>query len=206
MGTFGGPTPHTNWYKVYQWSTWNDVSTFSYDLDNSTSAPSFTRILYIFAVGNSSVWIEMDDFTSNTANRTGVPLTWTYEVDVTNLVAKFKKDTFTGADNSTIYNRFNGVDGRINFWPSNYSPTGETDSLYDSDDSGYGASNGFGSMQFFDTSQSPSHCIFSWSAWGFNNTYGIGNRSTSHPDWTFAYNGATILAEGNKSLGQVWVK
>jgi hypothetical protein len=111
MATFGGPRPQTIWYQVYQWSTWNDVSTFSYDIDNSASAPSFSRILYIFAVGNSSVWIELDDFTSNTANRTGVPLTWTYEVDVTNLVAKFKKDTFTGADNSTIYNRFNGVDG-----------------------------------------------------------------------------------------------
>ena len=112
---FVGPRPQTSWYQVYQWSTWNDVSTFSYDLDNSASAPSFSRILYIFAVGNSSVWIELDDFTSDTANRTGVPLTWTYEVDVTNLVAKFKKGTFTGADNDTIYNRFNGVNGRINF-------------------------------------------------------------------------------------------
>lgn len=202
-----GPRPQTSWYKVYQWSTWNDVGTFSYDLDNSASAPSFSRILYIFAVGDSSVWIELDDFTSNTANRTGVPLTWTYEVDVTNLVAKFKKGTFTGADNSTIYNRFNGVDGRINFWPSNYGTTGENDSLYDSDDSGFGTSNGYGSMQFFDVSQSPSHCMFSWSYWGSGtNIFGIGNRNTSHPDWTFANNGASILAEGNKTLGQVWVK
>ena len=205
MGVAGGPKPQTSWYQVYQWSAWNDVGSFSYDIDNSASVPSFSRILYIFAVGDSSVWIELDDFTSNTANRTGVPLTWTYEVNVTNLVVKFKKDTFTGADNDTIYNRFNGVNGRINFWPSNYGTSGENDSLYDSDDSGYSSSNGYGSMQFFDVSQSPSHCIFSWSYWG-NNIFGMGNRNTASPDWTFANNGASILAEGNKTLGQVWIK
>jgi len=62
-------------------------------------------------------------------------------------------------------------------------------------------------MQFFDISQSPSHCIFSWSYWGSGTSiFGMGNRNTSHPDWTFANNGASILAEGNKTLGQVWVK
>jgi hypothetical protein len=86
-----------------------------------------------------------------------------------------------------------------------YGTTGENDSLYDSDDSGNSSSNGYGSMQFFDVSQSPSHCIFSWNYWG-SNIFGMGNRNTSHPDWTFANNGASILAEGNKTLGQVWVK
>jgi hypothetical protein len=114
MATTGGPKPETNWYKVYEWNTWNDVGTFSYSIDNSSSAPSFTRILYIFRVGKYSTWIELDDFISNIANRTGVPLTWVYEVNVTNLIVRFNKETFPGANTSTIYNRNTGVTGRIN--------------------------------------------------------------------------------------------
>jgi hypothetical protein len=208
MATTGGPNPETNWYKVYEWDTWNDVGTFSYTINKSSTAPSFTRILYIFRLGNYSTWIELDDFTSNNANRIGVPLTWVYEVNVTNLIVRFNRETFPDANNSTIYNRNAGVNGRINFWPSNYGTTGENNSLYDSDDDSYDTGNGYGSMQFFDVSQSPSHCMFSWSFWGGNNggILGMGNRSTSHPDWTFSDNFNTIRATGVLSLGQVWVK
>lgn len=207
MATHGGPKPETNWYKVYEWSTWNDVATFSYDVDNSLTTPNFTRILYVFRLGDYSVWIELDDFTSNTPNRTGVPLTWFYEVNVTNMVVRFNKGTFPQADNATIYNRNEGVNGRLNFWPSNYSPQGENDSLFDSDDSAYSSTNGYGSMQFFDISQSPSHCMFSWSYWNNNGgILGMGNRNTSHPDWTFSDNFNSIKSTGKNSLGQVWVK
>lgn len=206
MGAAGGPRPENEgWYKVYEWSTFNDVSTFSYDIDNSSSAPSFSRIRYIMAMNNHHVSIEVDDFTSNTANRVGVPLSWTYEVDVDNMVVKYNKPgQFPDAVANTQYNRIDAVQGRINFWPSNYGTTGENDAKYDSDDSGYSTSNGHGSFQFFDVSVSPSHCMFAWNHWGYDPTdsFGMGNFNGTHPDWTFSYEGGQF----NYRFARIFVK
>ena len=206
MASSTGPKPeHEGWYKVYEWDNFIDVGSFSYSVDNSSTAPSFSRIRYVFAVDTHHVSIEFDDFTSNTANRVGVPLSWTYETNVNNMVVKYNKPgAFPGNTSSTQVNRMDAVQGRINFWPSNYGTTGENDSLYDSDDSGYSTSNGYGSFQFFDISVSPSHCMFSWSYWGSTGggIYGMGNRNTSHPDWTFADNGGSF----NYKFGKIFVK
>jgi len=187
-------------FQVYEWTTWNDAPSFTYDIDNSANAPAFTRIIYVFKIDKYSVWIEMDDFTGGLADRIGVPLTWAYDMEVTNLVVKYKYDgEFPDANTSTIYNRLNGVQGKINFWPSNYSsnPSG----TYDEDDSSHSASDGYGSFQFFDISQDPSNCIFSWSHWG-PGIFGMGNRLTSHPDWTFAPTGIY----NNNSIGKIYIR
>lgn len=208
MGVNGGPRPEASWFKVYEWNQWLDVSSFTYTINNSLIAPAFTKLLYIFRIGKYSVWIELDDFTSGDATKTGVPLNYVYETNVTNLKAKYTYTDFPGSNLTTLYNRFEGVLGRINFWPSNYATLGENDSLYDSDDSGYNTANGYGSFQFFDISQSPSQCIFAWNAW--NNfgggDLGIGNKNSGNPDWTFTSNFSTIRSTGDFSLGQVWVK
>lgn len=204
MASSTGPRPeHEGWYKVYEWDTFNDVSSFSYNTDRSSSSPSFSRIRYVFAYNNQHVSIECDDFTSNTANRTGVPLSWNYEVNINNMVVKFNRpQSFPNSTTSTQYNRLTGVQGKINFWPSNYGTTGENNALYDSDDSGFGTSNGHGSFQFFDISVSPSHCMFAWNWWGQPGEGGMGNYSGTHPDWTFAQNFNTF----SYTLGQVFVK
>lgn len=205
MAAHGGFRPDTQWYQVYEWTSFVDVPSFAYTLDRSSTAPSFSRILYIFKIDEHQVAIEFDDFTSNTANRVGVPLTWTYETNVTNMLVRYKKPgAFPGNSSATQYNRLSAVTGRINFWPSDYGTTGENSSLYDSDDSGFGTSNGFGSFQFFDVSVSPSHCMFAWNAWppAYSGDLGMGNRNTSHPDWTFAYNQSNF----SYTLGRIYVK
>jgi hypothetical protein len=208
MGVNGGPRPEASWFKVYEWNRWLDVSSFTYTINNSLIAPAFTKLLYIFRIGKYSLWLELDDFTSGDATKTGVPLNYVYETNVTNLKAKYTYTDFPGSNLTTLYNRFEGVSGRINFWPSNYGTAGENSSLYDSDDSGYDTSNGYGSFQFFDVSQSPSQCIFAWNAWGGSGggDLGIGNKNVGNPDWTFTSNFNIIRSTGDFSLGQVWVK
>jgi hypothetical protein len=204
MAASSGPKPeHIGWYKVYEWDSFADVGGFAYTVNNSSTAPNFSRIMYIMAMDDQHVSIEIDDFTSNTASRVGVPLSWTYEVNVNNMVVKYNKpNSFPGSNTSTQYNRINAVQGKINFWPSNYGTTGDNNSLYDSDDSGYGTSNGHGSFQFFDISVSPTQCIFAWNWWGAPGEGGMGNYSGTHPDWTFAQNFSSF----SYLLGQVFVK
>ena len=192
MSCFAGNRPESmKWYKVYEWTTFADVASFAYTIDNSATTPTFTRILYQMCLGNYAVWCEMDDFTSGNALRVGVPLTWFYETDVNNLkvYVNGNSSSYPGASPSTIYSR-ESVLGRINFWPSNYDTTGGNSALYDHDDDVYSTSNGYGCMQVFDMIPTTPECIFAWNAWGLTNggDLGMGNRSVSHPDWTFAYN------------------
>jgi hypothetical protein len=201
MATHGGPKLELKWNQIYKWTEFNDVETFTYDVDNSLAAPAFTRILYIMRIDQYSVWIEMDDFTGGDATKIGVPLTWTYDVEVTNMIVKFKNaENFPETNINTIYNRLTPVTGKINFWPSNYS---NSPGFYDHEDTNYASSNGHGSFQFFDMTPATPETIFSWNFWGKSNqTFGFGSRNTSHPDWTFAYNNAQF----NKREGNIYVQ
>jgi hypothetical protein len=201
MAIVAGQSPEAlGWFKVYEWTTFADVASFAYTVNNSATAPAFTRILYQLVFNIYSVWCEVDDFTSNTANRTGVPLTWTYNSSITNGKVYYSANSsgFPSANASTISNR-SFATGIVNFWPSDYG-TG-VDGIYDSTDTGFGTTNGYGSFQIFDTTTTPHRCIFAWNQWG-GGDFGFGNRSTSHPDWTFAANAATVPPK----LGRVFVK
>ena len=211
MGVFAGQNANSQgWFLVYQWRGTPDVSTLAYEVDNSGSAPSFTRVLYTMAYGKFHVWCEFDDFTSSTATRTGLPTGWVYEVDVTNMnvYVNNPEEGFPEATQSSIKDRKN-VTGRINFWPSNYSTQEGT---YDHDDSGASTLDGYGSMQIFSLAESTPECVFAYNRWGSGDTtdIGMGSRSTSHPDWTFASTaGATATASGittSKFLYRSWVK
>ena len=78
--------------------------------------------------------------------------------------------------------------------------------MYDHDDSGFAASQGYGSFQIHDTTPSTPECVFAWNHWGQgvgDADWGMGNRSSSHPDWTFANNESSTIY--GKRL-RVWVK
>ena len=198
MGCYIGNTTEAGWNLIYKWATAQDVP-ITYDVNNSASfSGSFSRILYTVSYPEPSTgkfhrcWAEMDDFTGGQVNRVGVPESWTYEVDVTNLKYYYSNDvsSFPGASTSTIYNSSNYVNGRINFWPSNYGTTGGNDSTYDYDDSGFSSDNGFGSFQLFDMTNG-GKCVFAWNAWKYSggaSNLGMGNSTSTHPDWTFVYN------------------
>ena len=147
MSVFAGRSADgAGWYKVYEWTTFNDVPTFAYDINNSAAAPAFTRILYQFVFGTYSVWCEMDDFTGGLANRTGVPLSWTHNVAVNNLSVYYSTNATSYPNTlvASIYNR-TAATGKINFWPSDYGPSADT--IYDDVDENFSTNNGFGSMQ-----------------------------------------------------------
>jgi hypothetical protein len=204
MAVFAGRSADgVGWYKVYEWTTFNDVPTFAYDINNSATAPAFTRILYQFVFGTYSVWCEMDDFTGGLANRTGVPLSWTHNVAVNNLSVYYSTNATSYPNTlvASIYNR-TAATGKINFWPSDYGPSADT--IYDDVDENFSANNGFGSMQVFDTTTTPHYCIFAWNQWT-NNTYadfGLGSFNSTNTDWTFAGNAASVPPK----LGRVFVK
>ena len=212
MGVFAGQNANSQgWFLVYQWRGTPDVG-LTYEVDNSGSAPSFTRVLYTMAYGKFHVWCEFDDFTSSTATRTGLPTGWTYEVDVTNMnvYVNNPEQGFPGATQSAIKDR-KGVTGRLNFWPSNYSTTGGNSSLYDHDDAGYASSDGYGSMQIFSLAESTPECVFAYNRWGYSPAdIGMGSRSTGHPDWTFAQNSNDVAVgagvDSSKFLYRSWVK
>jgi hypothetical protein len=204
MAIVAGQSPEAlGWFRVYEWTAFNDVPSFAYTVNNSATAPAFTRILYQLVFDIYSVWCEVDDFTSNTANRTGVPLTWTYNSSITNGRVYYSANSsgFPSTNASTISNR-SFATGKVNFWPSNYSAS--PDALYNDNDSGFDTGNGYGSMQVFDTTVSPAVCIFAWNQWSSSTfgDFGFGNRNTSHPDWTFASNGSAVPPK----LGRVFVK
>jgi len=203
MACFSGFRPSSlQWFLTYQFTKFVDVSTFSYDVNNSLIAPSFTRIAYQMKYDQFSVWCELDDFSDNDVSKIGLPTNFVHEVNVTNMYVQVNNPNsgFPDANQTTIYNR-GPVNGRINFWPSNY---GTEDATYNHDDNGYDTGNGYGSMQIFDTTPATPECIFAWNAWGLTNggDIGIGNQNTSHSDWTFKYNANNFK---NKKCS-IWVK
>jgi len=201
MACFSGRRTN-RWNLIYKWFlNGNDVS-ITYAVNNSGSfSGSFTRVLYIMNMPHISTgkycrcWVEMDDFTSGDVTKVGVPQTYTYEVNVTNMRYYYSSDglLFPDADTNTLNYPTGPVTGRLNFWPSNYTTTGGNDGLYDHDDDGYNTTNGYGSFQVFDVTNS-NKCVFAWNAWNLTNDgdFGMGNRNTSHTDWTFRYIGNTF--------------
>lgn len=84
--------------------------------------------------------------------------------------------------------------GRIEFWPYNYSPVNTglapfgNDSLYDWDDRPDVCGDCYGSYQVHNLTDIQT--IMAWNRHGSGSTpdLGLGSRATDHPDWTFAGN------------------
>ena len=210
MGVISGPNTilMSTYSKIYEWDDFYQDSgspaSWNYTINNSSSITNtFTRIHYRFKFDSYVVFIEFDDFTGGDINKVGVPINWTYEVNVSNMIYGFTQSSFPNSDVTTLQSQYPIVEGRINFWPSNYNslPTGK----YDHDDGGYSSTNGYGSMQFFNMSTPSPQTIFSYSSWGSTPIIGFGEPQThTHPDWTFFTSNASTFSS-TPNLGQVYV-
>lgn len=156
----------------------------------------FDRIAYLLRLDASYAWVSMDAFTRD-AGRIGVPAYGSGGF--------FQRDAANAFVASNVGGVVVGSAAAVNleFWPSNYGQANAraaslggavpnaTDGAFDWGDSGANLSSGHGSMQIhaFGASQS----VIAFSGWGTGTgSLGIGNRTTSHPDWTFANNAASF--------------
>jgi len=171
----------------------------NYTQDRSTQIiKPFGRIAYFLELQPKNgpmqyVYVSMQAFTSD-AKRIGVPTVESgasFQQNVTNLnVWSNVKDVVTGKGIAV---------GNMEFWSSNYGqdnsahvPDASTQ-VFDFGDTPTGIPDGYGSMQIhnFNARQT----IFAFNHWseGANADLGIGNSSSSNPDWTFARNASTYL-------------
>ncbi len=182
-----------------------------YTLDRSATAPrSFDRIAYYVELDTGSgpqwVYASMDAFTDD-PTKIGVPTRQSganWQQNVTNMnVRSNAAGIVTGNAIAT---------GNIEFWPNNYQPnnTGQnaglpaatnvpnaSETVFDTGDRQSGG--GYGSMQLHNHAAAADQTLFAYNRWGGtsigNSDLGIGNRTTSHPDWTFAANAAAYTSK-----------
>ena len=148
---------------------------------------TFDRIACELAKGRyrQCLWASMDAF--DRPHKIAVPMASgaIFQQPVSNLDVKSNVDG--------IVNGSGMAGGNLEFWPHNYSTTnaaavpGASDTTYDFGD--LRDPGGHGSMQLHNSAAAQT--LFAMNNWGVDgNTLalGIGNRPTSHPDWTFASN------------------
>lgn len=174
--------------------------TISYEADNSDrSDQPFDRIAYFVELQDEKgrtrfLYASMDAFTDE-VTKIGVP-TFTSEVQFQQAVAHL--NVWSNADGIVTGTGLEG--GNIEFWPQNYAPgnatsvPGASGSVYDSGDQAVERARGYGSMQIHN--HDAGQTLFAINHWdtGDKADIGIGNRSESHPDWTFAANAHTYPA------------
>ena len=194
----------TGFQQLYQLNAPNTAnynnSAPAYSVDNSGSIAdnSFSRVAYYLELQTSGgsldwVWVSFDT-PSTVASNLGVPgnagSAQTFDLQVLNMNVFSNVTSITTGTGITT--------GNIEFWSSNYH-TG-ANSVYDFDDTGFGGGNGYGSMQVHN--YGAGETLLAYNRWGNSGgELGIGNRSTGHPDWTFAANASTYTV---KNL-EVWV-
>ncbi|MBP8800624.1 MAG: Ig-like domain-containing protein [Kiritimatiellae bacterium] len=166
-----------------------------YRVNRARTAPvidTFDRIAYYLELAKKDgtvqyLWASMDAFTTD-RTKIAVPTLASgaiFQQPVSNLDVKSNVDG--------IVNGSGMAGGNLEFWPHNYSATnaaavpGASDTTYDFGDRR--DPGGHGSMQLHNSAAAQT--LFAMNNWGVDgNTLalGIGNRPTSHPDWTFASN------------------
>lgn len=169
-------------------------NTPAYTVNNSGSAIAggISRIAYYMelatATGRQWVWVSMNAYTQD-LSKIGVPVgstQWQQTLSSMNVYSNVAS-LVTGTNIAT---------GNIEFWSNCYSTDNEigipgaSQNSYDyGDNNNYGQSC-YGSMQV--SNYGAKQTLFAWNAWdtGSNDDLGIGNNSSGHPDWTFAYNAA----------------
>lgn len=180
----------------------------AYNVDNSGTpiVGGINRIGYYMELQQAGgdrqwVWASMDAFTQN-LGQTGVPVSSTgavWQQMINNMNVESNVGSIvTGAGITT---------GNIEFWSNCYSTGNEIGipgaaGNYDFGDNNNHSGSCYGSMQVHN--YGASQTLFAWNAWDHSgyNDLGIGNRSSGHPDWTFANNASSYTL---KSL-EVWVK
>lgn len=185
-------------------------ATPGYGVNNSGTAIAggIARIGYYMelessTLGNQWIWVSMDAYTQD-LGLIGVPVSnaaqWQQNLGNMN-VASNVGGIVTGTGITT---------GNIEFWNNCYNVgnaagvAGASGTSYDFGDQMTVNKQCYGSMQLHN--YGAAQTLFAWNRWDENNTLdtdlGIGNRTTSHKDWTFAGNA------GSYSLRnlEVWVQ
>ena len=198
------------WMLVYQVTnpTRNSVNTINYAINKSDTIGinkiKPQRIAYRLQNGNKQTQIAWTSFDAwqgitNYDVPTGGSTSnvFTIQKDVKNLsVCSNVSNIFNNYSNPLKVNIgpnqfsvISGLKGRLEIWPSNYSSgrnpslTGGGDS-YDTNDSGYDTSIGYGSFQVHDMTNNQT--ILAWNRHGDQRPdIGFGNNPNGHPDWTF---------------------
>jgi autotransporter-associated beta strand protein len=177
----------------------------AYTVNNSGSIPagSFTRVGYFVELGGNWVYAEMDTFNTN-PTLVGVPKAGTNIVQNGTLVTNLNVES-----NHPSVAPGTGLNGIIEFWASNYGPSGggaygSNDGKFDWKDSGGTTSGGHGSFQasYLNSARTSGGTLFNITAGGGS---GIGVQSpegsNGSQDWTF---GPASSTYGVRNL-EIWV-
>lgn len=138
--------------------------------------------------GKDYAFVSMDPFTKD-LNKIGVPTAATKTVFQQKLKNMFVKSNVKGIKNGEFPDG-----GNIEFWGSNYGTNntakipGASNSRYDFGDQRSSGLLGYGSMQIHNYKAKQTIFAFNNFRAGKSADLGIGNRSASHQDWTFAKN------------------
>lgn len=155
-----------------------------YATDNRTALAStnFTRVAYCLELDSSFVYTEMDDFTNRSVQETGIPTESVFDTLVTKLTVRTNVSTVAEVTNAT--------GGKIEFWSNCYAPG--LNGVHDYEDDMSTTIDCYGSFQVHHNTTT----ALAFNRWsnGAGDDLGIGNQSTSHPDWTFAQNGASYTS------------
>jgi len=177
---------------------------YSLDISNTIADGSFSRIAYYMELDGAYVWVSMDAFTAD-ASEIGVPSRGpngngnnVFQQTLANMnVFSNKGGIVTGTGIGT---------GNIEFWSDNYTTAnsaavpGASGSTYDFGDQH--VSGDYSSMQIHN--YGAAQTLFAYNRFGFStpqSDLGLGNRPSSHPDWTFAQNASSYSAK----VVEVWV-
>ncbi|MEO9931465.1 sialate O-acetylesterase [Rhodopirellula bahusiensis] len=175
-------------------------SSIQYDVDHHESISKFDRVAYLVSLedvgGNvKSVFVSMDAFTDDIA-KIGIP--------TADAKAKFQQSvesmTVYGSD-SSVSSGAEIKNGRIEFWPNNYSPSnadkvpGASGTAFDFGDEPGMPVSGYGCMQVHNVDARQT--VFAINNWknGPNADLGIGNHSGEHKDWTFTSNASQYASK-----------
>jgi hypothetical protein len=157
-------------------ANWVLATDIPYDIDKSASAGTFSRVAYRLILDDQMVWAEMDAFTPD-ATKLGVPITWQWQIPVTNAVVTAISPNLMSVKTPT--------DGGLEFWSECYDkgPDGQFD---EHDVITSEGPHCYGSMQV----AVGGGTVLAFNGWSQGAVdVGIGRATTGSPDWTFASNG-----------------
>jgi hypothetical protein len=166
-----------------------------YDLDYRNRVGSFDRVAYYMELQTPGgdlqyAWASMDAFTAS-LDEIGVPN------PASGAIFQQTVNDLNVASNVPGVSIGEGLDGNIEFWPTNYSAAnaiaipGASGSTLDFGDE-RSPTGSYGSMQVHNTTGAQTVVAFNRWGGGFSAPadIGIGNSSGTHPDWTFEQNAA----------------
>lgn len=183
-------------------ANYRDGTPVGYSLDQSGSIHNdYDRVAYYFELvdggGTYWVYVSMDDFAHGSVQALGLPHNRNNPVAHQTIVNNM--NVFASANLAGAITTGTGLTtGNIEMWPGNYGagnaigiPGANGSNLDFGDQNNAGVSAGHSCFQIHN--HGAGQVIFAYNHWGASGTdsVGIGNRGTSHPDWTFSYNAAS---------------